>query len=185
MKRTTILLTIAVALMTALYHLYNQRSLMVTNAPLASVTPVLEAPPALQPHKPAKSSIANPDVWNLQPAVPLGKMLSLKDMFKPTYSLVRNGRIQVLRRSDRPNESWELQGIVMRGTQLRALLYNAGLRKMKNYAVGDMLDEQLTVKNITSGSVIIEAKDGKKPQLFELYLFNSQKDTYASKRKTL
>jgi hypothetical protein len=149
-----------------------------------TTVPALAASPALQQQKTGKGIIANPDVWNLKPYVPLGKMLSLKDMFKPVYTLVTNGRSHRVQHSDRPSEGWELQGIVMRGTRNRALFYNSGVKKMKNAGVGDLIDEQLTVKSIGSESVTLEAQDGKKPQRFELHLFNTQKDTYAIKRKT-
>lgn len=183
MKRTTLILTTTVSALTVLYHLNSQNFLAPVEQHVAA-TQELESPPSLVLQKPAKSAVANPDVWNLTPVVPLGQMLSLKEMFKPAYTLVKNGRIQTLQRSDRPNESWELQGIAMRGTEPRALLYNAGSRKMKNAGMGDTVDEQLVVKYISSGSITLEAKDNKKPQLFELRLFNTQKDTYAIKRKT-
>jgi hypothetical protein len=184
MKRPVVILTIVVSAVTTLYHLSGQSSFTAKDRRTASATPTLEPPPSLQFQKPAKSAIAKLEVWNLKPFVPLGQMLSLKDMFKPVYTLVKNGRVQTLQRSDRPNESWELQGIVMRGAQPRALLYNAGSKKMKNVGVGERVDEQLIVKGFGSGSITIEAKDSKKPQRFELYLFNTQKDFYAIKRKT-
>lgn len=185
MKRTVVILTIVTSVLTVLYHLNSQNSLTAKDRQAPSTTPALETSPLLQFQKPSNSAIANLEIWDLKPFVPLGQMLSLKDMFKPVYTLVKNGRVEKLQRSDRPNESWELQGIVMRGTQPRALLYNSGLRKMKNAGVGDVVDEQLTLKSIGPGSVTIEAKDSKKPQRFELHLFNTQKDIYAIKRKTL
>lgn len=185
MKRAVVILTTMVSVVTVLFHLNSQNALTTKDRRAPSVATPLEAPPPLQLQKPAKGAIANLDVWNLKPFVPLGKMLSLKDMFKPVYTLVNSGRVQKLQRSDRRNESWELQGIVMRGKQPRVLLYNSGLKKMKNVGVGDLIDEQLIVKGISSRSVILEAKDSKQPQRFELYLFNTQKDTYAIKRKTL
>lgn len=185
MKRAIVILTIVVSVVTVLFHLNRQNTQPAKDPRAPSAVQSLEAPPLLQLQRPAKSAIANLDVWNLKPFVPLGQMLSLKDMFKPVYILTKTGRAQVLQRSDRPREGWELQGIVMRGKQPRALLYNSGLKKMKNVGVGDVVDEQLTVRGIGSGSVTIEAKDSKKPQRFELHLFNTQKDTYALKRKTL
>lgn len=182
MKRSVVILTILVSALTVLYHLNNQNSLD-ANRLTPSTTPSLESPPLLQLQQPVKGAIANLEVWNLKPFVPLGQMLSLKDMFKPVYTLVKKGRAYTLQRSDRPNESWELQGVAMRGTQRRVLLYNSGLKKMKNAGVGDLVDEQLVVKSIGSESVTLEAKDGKKVQRFELQLFNAQKDTYAIKRK--
>jgi hypothetical protein len=185
MKRTVVILTILTSILTLLYQLNSQNALGDKSRHAPSAMPLLGVPPSLKFEKPAKSAIANPDVWNLKPVIPLGQMLSLKDMFKPVYTLVKNGRAQKLQRSDRPNESWELQGVMMRGTQPRALLYNQGVKKMKNVGVGDVVDEQLTVRSVASGSITLEAKDGKKPQYFELYLFNTQKDAYAIKRKTL
>jgi hypothetical protein len=184
MKRSAVILTILASLVTVLYHLTNQNSQTIMDRRSPSAMPSLESPPLLQFQKPAKSAIASLDVWNLKPFVPLGQMMSLKDMFKPVYTLTQNGRVFTVQRSDRPNESWVLQGILTRGAHPRALLYNPGLKKMKNAGTGDVVDEQLIVKSIGSGSVTLEAKDSKKPQRFELHLFNSQKDTYAIKRKT-
>ncbi|MFA7403355.1 MAG: hypothetical protein WC007_05140 [Pelobacteraceae bacterium] len=185
MKRSVVILTVLVSFLTVLYHLNSQNSQITKDRSGPSTTPSLESSPLLQFQKPPKGAIGSLEVWDLKPFVPLGQMLSLKDMFKPVYTLVKNGRVYTLQRSDRPNEAWELQGIVKRGSQPRVLLYNSGLRKMKNAGVGDVIDEQLTVKSIGSGSVILEAKDSKKPQRFELHLFNTQKETYAIKRKTL
>lgn len=187
MKRSVVILTILTSIMTMTYQINSQNTQTVKDRRAPSATPALEASPLLLLHTPSKSAIANLDVWNLKPSplVPLGQMLSLKDMFKPVYVLTQNGRVLSLQRSDRPNEGWELQGIVMRGTQPRALLYNSGIKKMKNAGVGDVVDEQLIVKGIGSGSVTLEAKDSKKTQHFQLHLFNTQKDTYAIKRKTL
>jgi len=185
MKRPAVILAILASLVTVLYHLNSQNSLTAKTGPAPSATPSLESPPTLQFQKPGKSAISNLEVWNLKPFVPLGQMLSLKDMFKPVYTLVQKGRIYTLQRSDRPNESWELQGIIKRGTKPRALLYNSGLKKMKNVGVGEVVDDQLIVKSIAPGSVTFEAKDGKKIQRFELHLFNTQKELYAIKRKKL
>jgi hypothetical protein len=185
MKRSVAILTILASVVTGLYHLSSQNLLTAKDRRAPTAAPLLESPPPLQFKKPAKSAISSLDVWNLKPFVPLGQMLSLKDMFKPVYTLVKNGRVYTVQRSDRPNEGWMLQGIVMRGMYPRALLYNSGSKKMKNAGAGDVIDEQLIVKNIGPGSVILEAKDSKKPQRFELYLFNTQKDTYAIKRKSL
>jgi hypothetical protein len=184
MTRPVVILTIIVAVMTILYHLNSIDLSTAKNIPAPSAVPALVTSPLLQFHMPAKSAIAKLEVWDLKPFVPLGKMLSLKEMFKPVYALVKNGRTQYLQRSDRPNELWELQGILMDAKQPRALLYNYGLRRMKKVATGDVVDEQLTVKKISSTGVTLEAKDGKKPQYFELNLFNTQKDIYAIKQKT-
>jgi hypothetical protein len=184
LKRSVVILTILVSGLTVLYHLTGQNSLTTNDRRSPSATPALELPARLQFRKPANSAIGHLDVWNLKQFVPLGQMMSLQEMFKPAYTLTQNGRVFTVQRSDRPNESWVLQGIVMRGTHPRALLYNPGLKKMKNAGIGDVVDEQLIVKNIGSGSVTLEAKDKKKPQRFELHLLNSQKDTYAIKRKT-
>jgi hypothetical protein len=185
MKRPVVILTILVSVLTVLYHLNSQNPKITKDRKAPSATPTLESSPQLQFQKPSKSAIATLEIWDLKPFVPLGQMLSLKDMFKPVYALVKNGRVYTLQRSDRPSEYWELQGIVKRGTQPRALFYNSGLKKMKNVGVGDVVDDQLIVKSIGSGSAVLEAKDGKKPQRFELHLFNTQKETYAIKRKTL
>jgi hypothetical protein len=185
MKHAVVVLTILVSFMTLLYHLNSQDALTLKEKQKMSATPVLAPPPALQLQKPSKGAIANLEVWNLKPFVPLGQMLSLKDMFKPVYTLVKNGRVQVVQRSDRSNEGWELKGILTRGTQPRVLFYNSGLKKMKNVGVGEVVDELLIVKNIGQGSVTLEAQDNKKTQRFELYLFNPQKDAYAIKQKSL
>jgi hypothetical protein len=162
----------------------NSQNTLAGKAAQAPSTASSPEPTSLvQFQKPAKSAIGNIAVWNMKPIIPLGQMLSLKDMFKPVYTLVKNGRTEKLLRSDRPKESWELSGIVMRGVQPRALMYNSGLKIMKNAGVGDQIDEQLIVKGIDLGKVTLEAKDSKKPQLFELHLFNTQKDIYALKRK--
>jgi hypothetical protein len=182
MKRTVVVLTITVSVLTVLYHIGSQGSLTSKDSRLAPVTLSLDSSPVLQFQKPARSAIANIDVWNLRPFAP---MPNLKDMFKPTYALVKNGRMHSLRRSDRPNESWSLQGIVMRGSRPMALMYNSGLKKMKSAGAGDIVDDQLIVKSIGSGSVTLEAKDGKKPQRFELQLFKTEKDNYAIKKKNL
>lgn len=178
MKRSAIILTLAASVATGLYHYNSQMAIPGKGAPGVSASPSLESPPQLQFRKAAGGAIGKLEVWNLKPYLPLGQMPSLKDMFKPVYTLVTNGRQQTLQRSDRPNEGWGLQGIVLQGGRPRALLYNAGMRKMKNAGVGDKVDEQLTVKHVGPGTVTLEAKDGKKPQLFELRLFKHEKDTY-------
>ncbi|MEI6206358.1 MAG: hypothetical protein WCP20_06225 [Desulfuromonadales bacterium] len=182
MKRPVVILTIAASVLTVLYHMNNRKALTLNDGRVLSATPSMESPPPLQFRKPSNSAIATLDVWNLKPVVPLP---GLKDMFKPVYVLAQIGRVYAVQRSDRPNERWELLGIAMRGSQWRALLYNSGLKKMKNAGVGELVDEQLKVHAIGSGSVTLEAKDDKKPQRFELHLLHSQKDNYAIKRKTL
>lgn len=182
MKRAVIFLTIIASVAALLYHLNSHDSVSSREGRATSATPSLESPPQLQFRKSAGGAIAKLDVWNLKPYSPLGQMPSLKDMFKPVYTLVTNGRQQTLQRSDRPNEGWGLQGIIMHGTKPRALLYNSGAKKIKNVGVGDLVDEQLTVKHVGPGTVTLEAKDGKKPQRFELRLFKHEKDTYGIRK---
>ena len=184
MKRSVVVLTILASLMTLLYHLNNKNAQGKKASSALSAPESPEAPLLIQVHKPSKSGIGNLDVWNMKPVMPFGQMMSLKDMFKPVYTLVKNGRSETLQRSDRSTESWELQGILMRNNKPRALLYNAVQKNMKTAGVGDLISEQLTLKSIASGRVTIEAKDAKNPHYFELHLYNTQKDIYAIKRKT-
>jgi hypothetical protein len=175
MKRSVVILTIIASGMTMLYHLYNLKPLTATNSRAQSEALLPDSSPLLKFQKPSKSAVANMDVWNLKPpAIPLGQMLSLKDMFKPVYTLILKDRVHTLQRSDRPNQGWEFQGI-LGGKRPKALLYNTGTNKLKTAGIGDVIDEQLTVHAIGSGSVTLEARDGKKPQYFELRIFNKLK----------
>ena len=72
----------------------------------------------------------------------------------------------------------------MKGDKLRALFYNPALKKLKNLGSGDVVDERLVIRSIGAGSVTLEVVGEKKPQKFELRIFNSNKDSYVSKRKT-
>lgn len=185
MKKTVLILTLLSAFITSFYHLNAEKNTATKDKASGASSPLVDATPALTFNKPTKSAVSDIDVWNLKPFIPIGQMMSLKDMFKPVYTLNKSGRYPYLQRLDRPNEQWQFHGVLTQGKQLRALLYNTGIKRMKVTAVGEKLEENLIVKSVKPDSVIIEAKDDKKPQNFELHIFNTQKDNYAPKRKSL
>lgn len=154
----------------------------------AATAPVVEAPPSLQKGMGGKGGLGSPELWNLRPGglpLPGGKLPPLTDLFKPFYTLGKNGRFQSIQRSDRPNEQWQFQGVLVRDGACRALFYNSGLKRLKNLGRGDLVDEGLRIRSVGPDSVTVEVVGEKKPQTFDLRLFNANKENYAAKRKTL
>lgn len=182
MKRLVVILTLITTVMTMVYHLSRDNAQTGKEGKAVVALPALESSPLLKFQKPAKSAIADFAVWDLKPFVPLGQMLSLKDMFKPVYALTLKNRVHVLQRSDRSNQGWEFQGLLLSEQRPRAIFNNSETNKIKKVGVGDLLDEQLAIAAIGSGTVTVAAKDGVKQQLFEMRLFNRQK-IEASKSK--
>jgi hypothetical protein len=151
----------------------------------AGAAPSVEAAPSLRPAAPPVSGIGTLEMWNLKPSATTPVNLPLlKDLFKPFYSLSKNGRFQSVGRSDRPTEQWEFQGVIVRDGGYRALFYNAGLKRLKNLGRGDLVDERLAIRGVGPDSVTLEVVGEKKPQRFELRLFNANKESYVAKRKT-
>ena len=152
-------------------------------APL--LAPVVQPPPSLRVGAPERSAISRLEVWGLKPLAPQGNLPSLKDMFKPFYTLNRNGRFESIQRSDRPAEQWQFQGVLLRGGVMRALFYNPALKKLKNLGHGELVDDRLVIRAIGSSNVTLEVLGEKKPRKFDLRLFNANKESYVAKRKTL
>jgi hypothetical protein len=150
----------------------------------AAAAPSVEPAPSLRPAAPPESGIGSVEMWNLRPsATPLNLPL-LKDLFKPFYALSKNGRFESITRSDRPKEQWQFQGVLVRDGSYRALLYNSELKRLKSLAAGDLVDERLAVRRVGADNVTLEVVGEKKPQRFELRLFNANKESYVAKRKT-
>lgn len=180
MSRGTVIITILSVVAATGYNL-KQMEHGVSSTKQQGKPPVVESAPSVRLARPGSSSIANPDLWNVKPDA---KLPNLKEMFKPFYSVSKTGRFEALQRSDRPAERWEFQGVVIRGVTPRALFYNTGLKRIKNVGRGEMVDEQLKVRTVTTGGVSLEVMGEKKPLIFELRIFNANKESYATKRKT-
>jgi hypothetical protein len=181
--RKSLVITLLVATIATAYNVRQFRSLSVTSEVSSPGSrPAVEAAPALQVQPPQKSSIATAELWNLKATTPL-QLPPLKELFKPYYTLNKNGRFETVQRSDRPNERWEFQGVIDRGTTKRALFYNPGLKKLRNLGKGDIVDERLVISSIDTASVTLEVVGEKKPQQFKLRIFNTSRESYATKRK--
>ena len=184
-NRGVILLTVATVLAVSAYNLRQPREPSSPSVRKASKLPMVDEAPSMRLVLPQHSGIASPEVWDIKPLMPLNPLPSLKEMFKPFYSLSNNGRFQSIQRSDRPNEQWQFQGVVARGDTLRALFYNEALRKLKNLGVGEAIDDQLVIQRIAADRVTLGVRGEKKPLSFELVIFKTNKDLYAVKRKKL
>ena len=183
MNRTTVLLIIMTVVLTSIYNMNHLgvEPERVVRAPYPP--PLLESPPAFKIPKPTNGTIAGLDVWNLKPYLPQGQLPTLKEMFKTFYTLNKNGRFESIIRSDKPNEKWELKGIVIRGDTPRALFYNESIKKMRTLGKGDLLDDKLRLSRIDSRSVTLETVGEKKPHFFEMKIISANRELYAVKKK--
>ncbi|GAM08223.1 hypothetical protein OR1_00494 [Geobacter sp. OR-1] len=181
-RRSVVIVTILSALGSAIYNL-QQMSTSTPGINVAASPPALEVATRLRVAPASKGVLASPDLWNLKPSGAMGALPSLKEMFKPFYTMNSNGRFESLRRSDRPNERWEFQGVLTRGESRRAIFYNTGLKKLKILGQGDQVDEELYVRAITPASVRLEARTEKKPITFDLRILYANRDQYAGKKK--
>jgi hypothetical protein len=182
-NRGILIMTLLTVVAVTGYNLRQSEETTDVAARPAGSAPAIAEAPSLRTHVPKQSAIANLDVWNMKPVGQPGQLPQLKELFKPFYTLSNTGRFEAVQRSDRPNEQWQFQGVVMRGDAPRALFYNAGLKKLKNLGLNDSVDEKLVISRITTDSVTLKVLGEKKPLSFQLHIFNANKDLYVAKRK--
>jgi len=191
MSKNGVILTIFTAAITCVYNVSNLQ--VPGSGPVVKSSggapPLIEPSPGINRVKPGNGAIASLAVWNLKPfeGKGPGQIPSLKDMFKPYYLINRTGRFESIYRSDRQNDKWEFQGVLLTGGSLRALFYNPAQtgKKLRILAPGDAVDARLVVREIGKNKVVLRLMGEKKPQDFELRIFNSNKENYVHKRKAV
>jgi len=184
-KHITITTLLAVLASTVI-GIKNIRTLNISTQAKSNGLPVVELAPALTRETPSINGISKPELWNLPPNPALSALPPLSELFKPLYIVNRSGRFEALTRSDRPNDTWELQGIFIKSGTFVAVFYNPAqpVKRLKLLEVGGRLDERLVVKQISSTTVLLEEMNTKKPQRLELKIFNSNRDSYVKSSKT-
>ena len=179
-RRLSLILILLSALAATWYNVGLLKKKAEYSVPAVAKVPTMEPEPLLGSAMPAKSDLASVELWNFNPG---GALPNLKELFKPFYSLSRSGHFDSLQRSDRPQEQWEFQGVLVRGATYRALFYNTAAKRLRNVGSGEKLDEQLKVVAVAAAAVTLETKGEKKPIRYKLQIFNSNRDLYAKKRK--